>query len=86
MTLTVLMTNVQANHYRHPEQFPTAYLDGRIYAHYLEHRKDSWHWSGWDNINTISRKHLIKLSYADFISLAPITLTKLKDHFPEFFI
>lgn len=89
MELTIFMTNQQANTFCGNTPFPPNYLDGSINAHYLEYStsNQSWYWDGWDNTTSISRKHLPQLTYEEFISIpTPITLTKLKDHFPEIFI
>ena len=89
MELTVFMTNKQANFFCTDSQFTKRYFDGIIFAHYLryEHSTDSWHWTGWDDVSTISRKDLPQLTYEQFSNLpTPITHTELKSLYPEFFI
>lgn len=89
MELTVFMTAAQANKFRGNTPFPTNFYDSVITAHYLKYSlaDQNWRWDGWDSLDYISRSHLPQLSYEAFISIpAPITLTKLKDRFPEIFI
>ena len=88
MQLTVFMTVEQANSFRGNNLFSSKLYNDTIYAHYLEYSSadQRWHWDGWDRLDSITRNQP-QLTYEEFISIpTPITLTKLKDHFPEFFI
>ena len=88
MELTIFMTVEQANSFRKRNPFLSKLYDDATYAHYLRYSSadQSWHWDGWDRLDFITRKQP-QLTYEEFISIpTPITLTKLKDHFPEIFI
>jgi hypothetical protein len=88
MELTIFMTVEQANSFRRHNPFSSKLYDNATYAHYLKYSlgDQSWHWDGWDRLDSITRNQP-QLTYEEFISIpTPITLTKLKNHFPELFI